>query len=158
MRVQSLSHVWLSVTPWTVAHQASLSMGFSRQEILEWVAISSSSGSSHPRYWTHVSFGSYIGKWIVYHWATWEASGSGQKSWQHPRHLSLSHIPWPIHLWLLLAESPTCVPLYQPSPNQHNFLDETISNNFFVAFYVSNFLVFFSSRTQVFIWGSSIPS
>ena len=26
------SHVWLFVTPWTVAHQAPLSMGFSRQE------------------------------------------------------------------------------------------------------------------------------
>ena len=26
------SHVWISVTPWTVAHQAPLSMGFSRQE------------------------------------------------------------------------------------------------------------------------------
>ena len=30
--VKSLSHVWLFVTPWTVAYQASLSMGFSRQE------------------------------------------------------------------------------------------------------------------------------
>ena len=29
---QSLSHVWLSVAPWTVAHQASVSMGFPRQE------------------------------------------------------------------------------------------------------------------------------
>ena len=29
---KSLSRVWLSVTPWTVAHQAPLSMGFSRQE------------------------------------------------------------------------------------------------------------------------------
>ena len=28
----SLSHVWLSVTPWTIAHEAPLSMGFSRQE------------------------------------------------------------------------------------------------------------------------------
>ena len=28
----SLSHVWLFATPWTIAHQASLSMGFSRQE------------------------------------------------------------------------------------------------------------------------------
>ena len=28
----SFSHVWLFVTPWTVAHQASPSMGFSRQE------------------------------------------------------------------------------------------------------------------------------
>ena len=27
-----LSHVWLFVTPWTVAHQALLSMKFSRQE------------------------------------------------------------------------------------------------------------------------------
>ena len=26
------SHVWLCVTPWTAAHQAPLSMGFSRQE------------------------------------------------------------------------------------------------------------------------------
>ena len=31
-KVQSLSHVRLFVTPWTVAHQVSLSMGFSRQE------------------------------------------------------------------------------------------------------------------------------
>ena len=29
---ESLSRVWLSVTPWTVAHQAPLSVGFSRQE------------------------------------------------------------------------------------------------------------------------------
>ena len=32
MCVCVLSCVWLSVTPWTVAHQASLSMGFSREE------------------------------------------------------------------------------------------------------------------------------
>ena len=37
-----LSHVRLLVTPWTVACQAPLSMGFLRQEYLEWVAISSS--------------------------------------------------------------------------------------------------------------------
>ena len=30
--VKSLSRVWLFVTPWTVAYQASLSMGFSTQE------------------------------------------------------------------------------------------------------------------------------
>ena len=29
---QSVSHVWLFVTPWTVAHWTPLSMGFSRQE------------------------------------------------------------------------------------------------------------------------------
>ena len=32
VHAQSLSHVWLFVTPRTVAHQAPLSMGFSRQE------------------------------------------------------------------------------------------------------------------------------
>ena len=32
VKVKSLSHVWLLVTPWTAAHQAPLSMGFSRQE------------------------------------------------------------------------------------------------------------------------------
>ena len=30
--VKLLSHVWLFASPWTVAYQASLSMGFSRQE------------------------------------------------------------------------------------------------------------------------------
>ena len=32
MNVKSLSHVRLFATPWTVAYQAPLSMGFSRQE------------------------------------------------------------------------------------------------------------------------------
>ena len=32
VKVKSLSHVWLFVTPWTAAHQAPLPMGFSRQE------------------------------------------------------------------------------------------------------------------------------
>ena len=36
------------------AHQAPLSMSFSRQGILEWVAISSSRGSSRPRVQTHI--------------------------------------------------------------------------------------------------------
>ena len=46
---QSLSCVWLFVTPWTVACQAPLSMGFSRQEYWRGVAISSSRGSSQAR-------------------------------------------------------------------------------------------------------------
>ena len=32
VKVKSLSHVWFLVTPWTAAHQAPPSMGFSRQE------------------------------------------------------------------------------------------------------------------------------
>ena len=32
VKVKSLSHVWLFATPWTVAYQNPLSMGFSRQK------------------------------------------------------------------------------------------------------------------------------
>ena len=32
VKVESLSHAWLLATPWTAAHQAPPSMGFSRQE------------------------------------------------------------------------------------------------------------------------------
>ena len=46
VKLKSLSHVQLFVTPWTVAHQASPSMEFSRHEYWEWVAISFSRGCS----------------------------------------------------------------------------------------------------------------
>ena len=39
VKVKSLSHVWLLATPWIAAYQAPLSMGFSKQEVLEWGAI-----------------------------------------------------------------------------------------------------------------------
>ena len=53
--VKSLSRVQLFATPWTVAHQAPPSMGFSRQEYWSRVAISFSRRSSWPRDWTRVS-------------------------------------------------------------------------------------------------------
>ena len=71
----SVSHSYPTlVTAWTVACQASLSMGFPRQEYLgfpgkKWVAISFFWGSSQPRDRTWVS---YIGRQILYHWAAWE--------------------------------------------------------------------------------------
>ena len=40
-KVKSFSHVLLFVTPWTVAYQASLSMGFSKQEYWSGVPLSS---------------------------------------------------------------------------------------------------------------------
>ena len=39
----------LLVTPWTIAHQAPLSMKFSRKEYWSWVAIYFSTGASQPR-------------------------------------------------------------------------------------------------------------
>ena len=47
--VKLFSRVRLFATPWIVAYQAPLSMGFSRQRILGWVAMPSSRGYSPPK-------------------------------------------------------------------------------------------------------------
>ena len=61
-----------SVTPWTVAHQAPLSMGLILQaRILEWVAISYSRRFSQPRDQTRISCISCIGRQILYCYASW---------------------------------------------------------------------------------------
>ena len=65
-----LSHVWLFVTPWTVAHQDPLSMGILQARILEWVAMPSSRGSSQLRGQTQVSC---IADGVFTIWATREA-------------------------------------------------------------------------------------
>ena len=46
VKVKSFSCVQLFATPWTVAYQASPSMGSTQARVLEWVAISFSMGSS----------------------------------------------------------------------------------------------------------------
>ena len=51
-------------SPWTVAHQAPLSMGILQARILEWVAIPLSRGSSWPRDGTLISC---IGRRVLYH-------------------------------------------------------------------------------------------
>ena len=51
--------------------------GIFQARILEYVATSFSRESSEPRDQTHISC---IGRWILYHWATWEAWG---KSIEH---------------------------------------------------------------------------
>ena len=51
----SLSHFQIFVTPGTVAHQASLSTEFSRQEYWKWVAIPFARESSWPRDQNQVS-------------------------------------------------------------------------------------------------------
>ena len=47
--------------------------GIFQAKILGWVAISSSRGSSWPKDWTHILYVSCIGRWVLYHWVTWEA-------------------------------------------------------------------------------------
>ena len=48
--------------------------GIFQARILEWVAISSFSGSSWPWDRTHVSC---TGRWILYHWVIWETCKKG---------------------------------------------------------------------------------
>ena len=62
-----LSHVWLFATLWTAAHQAPLSMGFSRQEYWSGLPFPS------PGDWSHVSCISCNDRWILYHCTTWKA-------------------------------------------------------------------------------------
>ena len=71
-----LSCLWLFLTLWTVACQASLPMGILQAGILEWVATPSSRGFSPPRDWNYISC---VGRQILYHWATQEAQCWGRK-------------------------------------------------------------------------------
>ena len=67
-QVKWLSRVRLFVTPWTVAHQAPPSMGFSRQEY--WSGLPIPSPGNFPRDWTPVS---HIPGRRFNRWATREA-------------------------------------------------------------------------------------
>ena len=49
-------HVWLFATPWTLAHQAPLSVGILQARTLEWVAMPSSRGSSVYTYGPHLPY------------------------------------------------------------------------------------------------------
>ena len=51
LHAKLLGHTWLWATPWTVAHQAPLSVGILQARMLAWVAAPASRGSSRPRGW-----------------------------------------------------------------------------------------------------------
>ena len=70
---ESVSHLVMSdsfATPWTLAHQAPLSVGILQARLLEWVAIPFSRGSSWPRDWT--CFSCSAGRFFTI-WTTGEA-------------------------------------------------------------------------------------
>ena len=68
MGLRVLSHVRLFVTPWTVAHQAPLSVGFPRQEYWSGLLFQ---GIFLTQDWTQVSCVSCFGRWILYHFITY---------------------------------------------------------------------------------------
>ena len=61
-----------SVTAWTVGSSLLCPWNF-QAGIVDEVAIFSSRGSSPLRDLTYISCVSFIGRWILYHCATWEA-------------------------------------------------------------------------------------
>ena len=65
------SHVQLFVTAWTISSPGCSVHGIFQARILEWVAVSSSKGSSWPRDQTHVSHVSCIGRQLLYHCTIW---------------------------------------------------------------------------------------
>ena len=58
--------------PMDCSPSGSSTHGIFQARIFGWVAISYSRGSSLPRDWTHDSYVSCIGRWILCCWATWE--------------------------------------------------------------------------------------
>ena len=69
VRDQSLSHFWLFVTPWTVACQAPLSMGFSKQEYRSGLPFPPPGDLPNPE--IKPASPALAGRFF-YHWATWE--------------------------------------------------------------------------------------
>ena len=85
----------------SVAHQAPLSMGILQARILEWVAMSSSRGSSQPRDWTRVSH--TIDRFFTI-WAIREAQRKPKKDWSEVK--SLSHVQLFATPWTVAHQAP----------------------------------------------------
>ena len=67
------SHIQLFATLWTIAHQAPLSMGFSRQE--HWSELSCPPPGHLPNLWIEpVSLVCCMGRQVLYHWCHLESS------------------------------------------------------------------------------------
>ena len=67
-----LNAVWLC-DPMDCSPPGSSLHGIFQTRILQWVAISFSRGPSWPSNQTYIPCASCIGRWILYHCATWEA-------------------------------------------------------------------------------------
>ena len=65
-RLRCFSRVWLCVTPWTVARQAPLSMGFSRQYYWSGLPWPPPGDLPHPGIKPMSLMSMCIGKWVLY--------------------------------------------------------------------------------------------
>ena len=96
--VCSVVKSWLTLCNLTDCSRPGSSVpGISQARKLEWVAISSSRGPSWPRNWTCISC---IGRWILYHWASWEAQHPLEADRREKRAVTRREgWPSPQHLW-----------------------------------------------------------
>ena len=108
--VYSLSHVWFFCDPMDFSLPGSSVHRIFQARVLEWVVISYSKGSSWPRNWTHISC---IGRWILYHWATWEAQLRPSAA-QFSCHSAVSDSLWP------RESQHTRPPCLSPTPGVHS--------------------------------------
>ena len=94
---QSPSHVWLFVTPWTIARHALLSVGFSQQEYWSGLPFPPSGDLSNPGIKLHL----LLCRWILYSWATGEAQVPESLYNKHSWVISQPYIP--LILWTKLS-------------------------------------------------------
>ena len=97
------SHVHLFVILWTGAHQAPLSLGFSRQEYWSGLPFPSPGESFWPRDWTCISC---IGWQILYHWAPGKLVSLGEDKEKHESGCVDGWHSSQWELWLSLHFSP----------------------------------------------------
>ena len=116
MRVCSVAQSCLTffVTPWTIAHQAPLSMGFSRQQ--HWNGLP---GSSWPMDWTQFPPSPAL-QAILYHWAIfctrWSSKSQGATLYTFVSHLCCSTMQadWWV-LFLCFIQRPRHLPFCSPT-------------------------------------------
>ena len=94
IHAQSLSQVRLFCDPMDYSLPGSSVHGILQARILEWVAISLSRGSSQSRTPTRISCISCMGRQILYHWATSEASHHIMEGLQ-------AALGMPAHTWII---------------------------------------------------------
>ena len=68
MRAKSLQSCPTLCDPMDCSPPGSSVHGILQARILEWVAVPSFRKYSWPRNWTRISYVSYVGRWVLYHW------------------------------------------------------------------------------------------
>ena len=97
MCAKLLNHVQLFATPWTVAHQAPLSMGFSRQEYWSGLPFPSSRELPDPGM-EPASCVSCTARWVLYHHHHLGCAGTYGRDTNKETHFGMGR-PQAIHNW-----------------------------------------------------------